>query len=213
VGNVSTEANPFLAPESLTGADVGLDYESRGWRFSAGGFSSDLRDAVGNVTLSSTPALVSRQRLNLDRVRVRGLELSAGAGTDDGTWRASLSYLLSDSRVSEATVAPALVGRRFAQAPRHTATMQVTWRPQTMWRITAAGRAVSAQFDDDENTLRLASAVTADVAVVWTFSPGREVSVSAENLLDEKVETSRTRDGLVGVGPPRLARVGFAATW
>src|SRR6185503_10828140 len=55
---------------------------------SATAFANDLRDAVGNVTIARGPGTfpivgtlaaggLGRQRLNLDRMRVQGLELSA----------------------------------------------------------------------------------------------------------------------------------------
>jgi outer membrane receptor protein involved in Fe transport len=91
--------------------------------------------------------------------------------------------------------------------------VQTTWRPRADWRLNAAARAMSAQFDDDENTLRLAPAVTLDLAIAWTVAPGREVTVAVENLYDERVETSRTREGLVGLAPPRVARAGISVNW
>ena len=91
-------------------------------------FANDLRDAVGNVTLARGPGNfplfgtlaaggVGRQRLNLDRIRTQGLELSLRWQPDRET-TVTLDALWNDAAVRSARVAPALVGKHLAQVPR-----------------------------------------------------------------------------------------------
>ncbi len=212
VGSVATEANPELGVETATTADLGVDFTRPGWQLSAGVFETVLSNAVANVTLSSTPALTQRQRLNLDRVRSRGLE-ARFAWEPTRALKLTLDYLLSDGTVRRASVAPLLVGKRLAQVPRHNASLRADWRSNASWSFHATARATSAQFDDDENRLRLAPFLSADLALVWRLQPGRRVTLTFENLASARIETARTADGLVALGPPCQIRVGVAQNW
>lgn len=212
VGNVVTEANPALERETVTGVESGVTYEMGAWRARATLFQNDLHDGIANVTLTSTPTLTQRQRRNLESIRVRGLE----AGLE-WMWgrqlELALDYLWTDARVRRATIAPTLEGRRLAQVPRHTATLRLHWSPHEVWRVDAAVRAISAQFEDDENALPLAAAITADVAVRRAVGPRHEWHLAVENLFNTYVETGRTAAGLFSRGPGRLARTGWSMRW
>src|SRR5204862_7545790 len=65
VGNAVTNANDGLVAERLSGAELGFGF-SRG-RFSSRAtlFADEVENPVANVTLSSTPSLVVRERRNL----------------------------------------------------------------------------------------------------------------------------------------------------
>ena len=213
VGNVATEANPALRPETLDGAEAGVEYRRGPWELSSGIFWSELSDAVTNVTLSVTPALTQRQRLNLDRVRARGVEAAAHWQARDGTIKLGLAWQYSEPTVRRAAVAPGLVGRRLAQVPLHTATVQWRWRPHPAWDFNAAARASSAQFEDDENTLRLAPAVTVDLIARWRISLRHVLEAGAENLLDARIETARATTGLTSIAAGRGLRIGWTTQW
>lgn len=223
VGNVITEANAALGTERVLTGELGAEHTRGDLTLGAAVFWSDLRDAVGNVTLVSGPGSfplfgfipaggVGRQRLNLDRLRVRGLELSA-------EWRPSPSlqlradYLLNDATVRTAAAAPALAGRRLAQVPRHSLAAGLDWRPRAGLALHARGRWLDRQYEDDENRLRLGAALLLDAGLAWTVGRGREVFVQVENLTDARVETGRTAAGLVNTGSPRLVLGGWRTAW
>ncbi len=130
VGNVITEANPNLRTEQATSVDLGADYTRGKFTFSADAFWNDLRDAVGNVTLAHGPGTfpivgfvpadgIGRQRQNLDRIRVRGVEFSTRFDVGP-TVSLDAACLYNDGEVTSAVNAPALAGKRLAQAPRTT---------------------------------------------------------------------------------------------
>jgi outer membrane receptor protein involved in Fe transport len=221
VGNVITEANAALGTEHVTSAELGADYTRDKLTLGAAIFSSELRAAVGNVTIARGPGSfpivgfvpaggTGRQRLNLDRLRVCGLELTA-------EWRPvpSLSlnaaYLYNDATVQRATLAPALAGKRLAQVPRHSASLGAEWRMGKL-TLTPRLRAIGRQFEDDENQLTLGTVVIADFAARFVAGPG-EWFLAIENLGDARIETGRSADGLVNTGTPRLALAGFRCIW
>ncbi len=78
VGNDITNANAALQPEHLLGAELATDWQATSTlRFSATGFLNRLDDAVGNITLSSTPSGAVRQRQNIDLILAPGVEATA----------------------------------------------------------------------------------------------------------------------------------------
>jgi outer membrane receptor protein involved in Fe transport len=213
-GTTVVEANPDLRTERVTSGELGTDFTSGAFTVGAAAFGNELRDAVGNVTLARGPGTfplfgtlgaggIGRQRLNLDRVRVRGVELTA-------TWRANdtLSFnaaaLFNDAVVRRASVVPALVGNRVAQVPRRSASLGATWHAPGGVTITPRIRWLGRQFEDDENTLRLGEAIVADLGIRLAFKPHIEIFFTLENLGNARVETGRSADGLVNVGTPRL---------
>jgi outer membrane receptor protein involved in Fe transport len=239
VGNVITEANAVLDTERVTGGELGIEWslppQSDGsphgtylppypfsrLKLGAAVFWNELRDAVGNVTIARGPGTfpivgfvpaggTGRQRLNLDRLRVRGLELTA-------EWRPgtalslNAAYLYNDATVQHSGLAPALAGKRLAQVPRHSVVLGAEWRAGKL-TLTPRVRVISRQFEDDENQLILGAVAVADLGASYTLGRG-ELFLMIENLGDARIETGRSADGLVNTGTPRLALAGFRCAW
>jgi outer membrane receptor protein involved in Fe transport len=204
VGAVTTEANAALERERLTGAELGLEFSRNTVRLTATTFANELRDAVGNVTQSPT----SRLRLNLDRVRIQGLELG-GEWRPASRLRVHADAILSEAQVRAAAVRPALEGLRLAQTPRLTLASGIDWQATPTWKTAIGVRYVGGQFEDDENSLWLAPVAVLNVGVTKRLGDHFEVNVSVENLLDRRIETGRSADGIVTLGPPRMARLGL----
>lgn len=194
-------------------------------------FWNDLNDAVGNVTIARGPGTfpvvgtlaaggLGRQRLNLDRTRTQGIELSA-------TWHAAAALslhaaaLLNDATVRRASAAPAsalspsngLVGKQVAQVPRRSATLGATWRAPGKLTFTPRVRAIGRQFEDDENTLVLGETVVADLGVTRPLSKHLTLFLTLENLTNARIETGRSADGVVNIGTPRLFLGGVRGAW
>ncbi len=222
-GTTVVEANPDLRTERVTTGELGADFTSGAFTFGATGFWNELRDPVANVTLARGPGTfplfgtlaaggIGRQRLNLDRTRVRGVELSASWRVADAlTFQADA--LFDDATVRRASVAPALVGNRVAQVPRQSATLGAIWRAPGRVTLTPRLRWIGRQFEDDENTLTLGEAVVVDVGISHALTKHLELFLSAENIGNARIETGRSADGVVNTGTPRLTFGGLRGTW
>jgi outer membrane receptor protein involved in Fe transport len=195
VGNVMTLANESLAPERLTAFEAG----ARARYVRATLFWMDLSDVVSNVTLSTTPALITRQRQNVASSRSRGLEL-------EGEWplwrslRLSSGYLVSDAVVT----ASELKGKRLPQVPRHQASAQLTWVSQSTFAIQARWSAM--QFDDDLNRLPLRGYFVTDAFYSRPIATRIDLTFAAENIFDRRIEASATP--VITLGQPRSLRAG-----
>ena len=213
VGPVTTQANPELDPETLVGGELGLAYASRDTRrgLRATVFQNTLSDAVANVTTG--PNL--RQRRNLDSARIRGLELAGHVSpAAASSLRLEADYLLSDARVrSGGPGATDLDGKRLAQVPRHTLSAGAVWQATRALDLDLRARWFSEQFEDDLNTLTLASATRLNLAAHYAFTPRLRLTLAVENLLDAEIETGRTTAGVVNVAPPRWSRAELTYSW
>ena len=187
VGNVNTLPNANLSSEKLTGYELGARF--RNVRVTL--FSMHVDDTIANVTISQTPALITRQRQNLGETRSRGAEVDAEWQRRD--WRASASWLFADARV--------IGGRRVPQVPRQQATAQLSWR-----NVGTQLRWTSMQFDDDLNQFALGAAFVADVFASHPITAAFDVTAAIENVFDEDVEASATP--VVTLGQPRAWRIG-----
>jgi outer membrane receptor protein involved in Fe transport len=207
VGNVLTQANEQLEAERLRGREAGVRV-TFGGRFvlRATGFSMDVRDTVANVTLATTPALITRQRRNVGALRSRGVEaeLEALLG-HEVTYAAASMY--ADSRIRSFTEDPNLVGLREPQVPRHQGTLELrrTADSGLLWALQA--RYVGRQFDDDQNRLPLGAYVVLDALVSHSINRFMSWYLAVENARDSVYSVGRTPNRTVG--PPRSIRGGL----
>ena len=206
VGNVLTNANAALRAERLTGGDVGVGLQTFGERLfvRSNFFWSEINDSVANVTLATTPALITRQRQNLGAIRARGIELSAVTRLARH-WEVSGEYLLTDSAVLSFPANTSLEGLLVPQVPRNQFNLQVSYT-DARWTFGAQGRFVSRQFDDDQNTLPLERFFTLDAEVSRSVSDKVRLFVAFQNLTGSRYQISSTP--VLTVGPPVLVRAG-----
>jgi outer membrane receptor protein involved in Fe transport len=203
LGDTLTLANPGLDAERLWGGEVGSLVRRGPATLRLTAFSSEVRDAVANVTVATSPGLVTRQRRNVARVRSRGVELEAELLLGSRT-AVTAGYALTDARVRSFPDEPSLEGRRLPQVPRHQATFQV--RYESRWRLGAQARWSSAPFEDDRNELSLDSALLVDLRAGREIADGVELFAAAENVFDAEVAVARTP--VPSLGAPRLLRGG-----
>jgi outer membrane receptor protein involved in Fe transport len=209
VGDTLTLANPALTEERLAGGEAGATWTSRGERvrLRAVGFAARLEDPVANVTLATTPALITRQRQNLGRTRSRGLELDGSLRLGARVW-ASLGYAFTDATVRSFAADPSLEGNDVPQVAPHQATLQLRYTDPKSLDVSLYARASSGQFEDDQNRLRLGGLFTLDLRVARRIRRGLELFAAAENLTGVRYDVGLTP--VRTLGPPLLLRAGIA---
>jgi outer membrane receptor protein involved in Fe transport len=209
VGNNSTLANPSLDPERLYGVETGLNGAWDGGSGGATVFYNRLEKAVTNVTLSATPAGTTFQRENAGTIEATGVEAEAHQDFAGGL-RAELAGDFTYARVDGGKTAPRLTGRRPAQTPRATITSGLAWRSAGPLSLRADVRYESERFDDDLNTLRIASSVSLNARAEWRLAYRASLFVRVDNLADAPIETGQTQPGLKTYDAPRTVLVGLS---
>jgi outer membrane receptor protein involved in Fe transport len=186
-------------------------------------FSNELHNAIGNVTLSRDPSgfpifgtvpegYIGKQWINLDRSQVQGVTISA-------KWDPTASFSLnvaasfSDATIHSVAAAPDLDGKQISGVPRASGVVSGTWQVTKKIALTSRIRVLGSQFEDDENTSRLANAVVVDLRASYALSRHTELFVMAENLTDARIEVSRSADGLIYVGTPCIVLGGMRLSW
>jgi outer membrane receptor protein involved in Fe transport len=208
VGDVVTLANENLRAERQTGGEGGARFylfkQKLDSRVTA--FWTEIDRPIANVTLNTTPALITRQRQNLGRTRSRGIELETEARLNR-RWTISGGYLLSAATVLEFPANTSLEGLRIPQVPKHQATFQVRYTDPRWITLGVQARAGGQQFDDDQNRFALGRYFTLDAIASRRLNSKLDVFVAGENLFNQRYLTGRTP--VTTIGPPILVRAGI----
>ena len=220
VRNDITAANADLESETLTGAEVGVEYSGSRVMARATAFWNEVDNPIANVTLASAatggviipcgfvPAGGScRQRQNLGETRIAGVEAEI-AVPFARFWDVSASYLYSDGEVIDAPAQPALEGKRIAQAPEDQLVLGLVYDNPRLFGARLQARYLGAQFEDDLNERSLGSYFVVDLSVWRRFRRNFDVFLGVENLLDETYEVGMSGTGLVTVGAPFRVHAG-----
>jgi outer membrane receptor protein involved in Fe transport len=208
LGSVVTNSNAGLRAERLTGAEAGLNFTGLNQKLELRGtfFWSDIVNPVANVTLSTTPSLITRQRQNLGRTRSRGLELDSVVHLTRSI-QVSAGYDYTDATVLRFPVNTALQGLDIPQVPRHSFTWEARyWNPKVIL-LSVQGRFIGRQFDDDQNQLPLGSFYAMDFLAGRSLTRHLEIFAAAENILNQQYMVARTP--ITNLGPPVLFRIGL----
>jgi outer membrane receptor protein involved in Fe transport len=206
VGNVETLANEGLDAERLSGMEGGAMLSTGRVFVRAAAFWMEIDDAIANVTLETTPTLVTRQRENLGRIRSRGVELDFESRLGRA-WKLSAGYLFADSAVVSSRAAPELVGLRTPQVARHQGSLELVFDDSRIVRAALQARWLGRQFEDDQNRLPLDPYFTVDVFLSRSVIAGLDAFAAAENVFGERSDVGRTP--VRTIGPPRTLRAGL----
>jgi len=207
VGNVLTTANENLLAERATTYEAGANFTGFSKRLSlrSNVFLTEVSNPIVNVTLSATPNLITRQRQNVGKTRSRGVELDA-EWTPRRDLRVSVGFLLVDSRITEFPANPNLIGKFLPQIPKRQLTAQAFYRPQSRFSLGAQTRISGAQFEDDQNTLRLRPFFTMDALGSYRLREKIEIFAAVENVFNNRYDIGLTPTRTVAA--PRFVRAG-----
>jgi len=215
VGPDATAANPDLGLERADGVEAGFDWRPLpAARLGVTVFANRLNGAIANVTLARGPGVfpqvgfvsgagVFRQRLNLDRIDTRGIEVDAGL--EVGRFTGTFSAAYADARVRDVR----LDGLRPAQSPDLSVAAGLGYASDG-FGMTARVRYVAAAFEDDLNVRELPGVVTVDMSARLALGRGFSVVARAENLTDSEVVSGISSSGLRDLGQPRTLWLGVS---
>jgi iron complex outermembrane recepter protein len=195
-GNVLVNNNPDLKPERSLAKELSVEQGftlagSRG-NLRASLFEDDIRDTILSQTnILVLPNITNFQ--NIDRVRTRGVELSASAndvaikGLD---LLANVSY--AHAVILENANNPPTVGKTWIRVPRIRANLVATWHAEqwsTSLAVKHSGREYANLDNSDINPDTYAgtsSYTVLDAKATWRFSKRLDASLGVNNLTDRK---------------------------
>ena len=204
-GNTVTNPNPALNPERLTSFEGGVLFGTPRASARITAFHNVLDEAISNVTISSTPALITRERQNTDEVGASGVELEGDIRPHQRV-TISLFGAFTSSHYNDTPKQPAIEGNRVPQVPRYHVGAGVIAEVPRVATFTVQARFVGDQFDDDLNTLTLENYAVMDASASRQVSRTFHVFVGVENLFDVEYDVARTP--VRSIGWPRSVRAG-----
>jgi iron complex outermembrane recepter protein len=205
VGSVVTNPNPLLDPETLTGVEGGVLVSWPKVSARVTGFYNDLDGAISNITLSSTPTQITRERRNSDTIRATGVELEADARLTP-TFSVNGQFVYTSSHYRGSVATPAIEGNQVPQVPAVQGGAGVTWTDPRYVTASAQVRFSGEQYDDDQNMFVLDPYGVVDVQVSRSVTNGLLGFMAVENLFDTVYDAGRTPIRLIGW--PRTFRFG-----
>ncbi len=172
--------NPDLQPETNQSFELGVEFDQHPWKAGATLFQNDVKNLIETVR---QPSCYERGKVCLDyenvaKVRMRGLELSAGAMLSS-QWNVSANYTYLDA--SDRTT-----GEPLAERSRHRANAALEWSPlaqlSTRLRVEYTGKQYRSATEPDRPGYALLHWYL-DYALSKRFS----VHAGIENLTDKRL--------------------------
>ncbi len=212
VGTVLTLPNEKLGPERLVAGEGGINYTPvRNLTWRSTWFVNRFTNPVSNVTIS-TGSTITRQRQNLSRTRIWGLQSDVDYRLRTN-WKFAMSYLYDIAKVRESTpdvTGTSLTGMYLPEVPRHRGTAEVSYSNPKYVTASASVQFVGGQYDDDINTQWLPYYSTVDFNVTRKVGRNMEAFFGVQNLLDRTFYVQR---GPTTVGAPRFFTGGLEISW
>ena len=121
----------------------------------------------------------------------------------------SLTYGSANSEVT-ASANPALLGKRVAAVPRHTATASAAWSPLAHWTGTVTWRRVGSYAVNADNSIGYGGYNTVDLGLTYRAQP-YQIYATVANVTDKVYATTASLIGgteLFAPGAPRTLKVG-----
>ncbi len=219
VGNDVTGANAALRPESLDGAEIGVNYAPASMLDLSGTiFYNRLEDSIANVTVGQGPGFfagigfvpaggAASQRQNIDAIEAVGFELDARAHFAE--WSIALSYAFTDAEVESSGVAAALNGLRPVQVARHNGSATLAYVRDLGGEAAITVRYIGGRFEDDLNGQALDDALTMGARALIPLYGPLKAEIRAENIFNARVEAGISGAGLIERATPQTFWAGL----
>jgi outer membrane receptor protein involved in Fe transport len=213
VGQVTTLANDQLGPERLVAGEGGVTVSpvsNMTWRSSF--FVNRFVNPISNVTTNVVGAATTRQRQNLGKTRIWGVQSEIEYRLMN-YWRVSMAYLYDVAKVKESQAdftGTSLVGKYIAEVPRHRGSFEIAYSNPRFVTAAASMQLVGGQYDDDLNSLWLPYYNTFDFNISRKITRGLEAFFGIQNFTNREFYVQRNP---TTTGSPRLVTGGLEYTW
>ena len=210
-GTTLTIGNPALKPEEVLSSEVVLQRKFDEGKIRLSLFNEYVNDALISQTVTATnssnvtvyPSFVS----NVDRVRNRGVELSAQKDNvfiEGLQWSGSVTWVNSRIEADSAWTRPAtntpvpvgmttVVGNKVPYVPEWRSSMVATYRPNDNWAFSFGGRYYGKMFSTLENIDLANNAYTSfnpftvlDARIQYKYKEHATISIGVDNIANQQ---------------------------
>jgi outer membrane receptor protein involved in Fe transport len=172
-------ANPFLEPETLVGAEVGVDWSNDRIHAEVNVFRSEIEGLQSRAPVPGQPNTF--QFLNLGKSRSQGIEAMADVRFSP-RWSMNLGYTYSDAVVIE-DANPALEGKLIPEVVPRMGSIALRYTGATA--LTARYRLLSKSYGEAANLTPSPGYRVLDIAVSRPIRKWLDAYASLENAFDK----------------------------
>jgi iron complex outermembrane recepter protein len=165
------------------------------------GYWNVLDDVITNITVSTTPQLITKIRANADKMRTTGIELETDVRLAP-SWSVGFSSGIGDAQFKGET---SLRGNEVPQVPAYNVALTTRYSKDG-WTASGQLRVTGPQFEDDLNLFLLRRAAVFDAFAGRNIGRRVNAFIALENAFDEKYDVGRTP--ILTIGLPRSVRGG-----
>ncbi|MFC0703847.1 vitamin B12 transporter [Marinobacter persicus] len=187
----SYSGNPELEPEESETLELGFSGNYQTWFWDVAAYQLDVENLIALETDSS--GLMSPK--NVDKARIRGLELQSGLKVNGWTGKASVSLMDPENKAN---------GKDLEHRSTQTLKLDLSKQIDT-WNLGATLVAANHSYDDEANDDRLPGYGTLDLRAGWNFAPGWSSKLSVKNVFDKERQISEKSDGVYYITAGRTA--------
>jgi len=217
-GTTTTDANPNLSAERLTGGETGVDVHTLSQRLELRGtfFYNQVINPVSNVPCTGSnmppPCVLASSgstqvRENLGRTSAPGFEID-GVANITRHIQLSTGYQYVNAKIlATPGLMPSLANTWVAQVPHHDLTFQAVYANPKIITVSFDGRMVGKQYDSTNNTFLMGGYFLLDAMASRSIGRGVQIYFAGENLLDRGYLFSL--NGGPELGLPITARFGL----
>jgi outer membrane receptor protein involved in Fe transport len=182
-GNSILIGNPFLEPETLVGAEVGVEWSNARASVQANVYRSEIEGLLARANVPGQPANVF-QNLNLGTSRSQGVEVMGNVRVTQ-RWSVTAGYTYADSTVVT-DPNPALVGKLLPEVVPHLGSLGIQYRGDRGTTFDIRGRVLSRSYGEAGNIVPAPAHRVLDLAAARPLRSWLDVYTLAENVFDEK---------------------------
>jgi len=197
--------NPYLEPETLVGAELGVEWALSRAHVEVNVYRSDIDGLQSRAQVPGQPSNVFRN-LNLGKSKSQGIELMADARLSTA-WSVNAGYTYADSTVIE-DPSPALVGKWLPEVPRHIGSLSIRYRSAGGTTADLRGRVVGRSYGEAANLLPSQAHRIVDLSLAQPLRDWIDAYAILENLLNEEYYLVLTPTSLRS-GQPRTVSAGL----
>lgn len=205
-GMFTIYGNPDLEPEINTTYELSADYQGSGWTLNGGVFQNNVRGLIQTVCVASCGLRGREVRNydNVDKARIRGLELGGGLDLPaDLRWELNYTYLDAIDRSAD---------RRLGDRARHLANTRLQWTPTADFTGQLRGEYVGSQLSYSSNTTYAVPAYSLwHLEISQRISDTLSIRGGIENLTDR--DFSDAADNYAFTEPGRTYHVGVSLSF
>ncbi|TBU78026.1 TonB-dependent receptor [Pseudomonas daroniae] len=201
-GQFTIYGNPDLAPEINTTYEFSADYQGLGWSANAGVFQNNVHGLIQTRCVSSCGIrrLEVRNYENVDKARIRGLELGGGVDLPQNLrWDLNYTYLDAIDRSA---------GRRLGDRSRHLGNTTLQWKPNSGFNAQIRGEYVGSQLSySGSSTYSMPAYSLWHLEMSQSLTDNLTLRGGIENLTDR--DFSDTEDAFTFAEPGRTLHIGL----